>query len=129
MALGPLGWAGTWYLLECDSGALWTCGLALGTKGSAAAFLRGLRMGLAFPNSACVGGFSCGSSLLFCGVAVGEFDDILALILTSGCRCDDGAAPAEVSAGLRSETMAEGVCCRSSVRARHACFSSRSSPA
>lgn len=80
-------------------------------------------MGLAFPNSGCVGGFSCGSSLLFCGVAVGEFDDILALMLASGCLCDDGAAPAEVSAGLRSETMAELVFVLSVVSAGSSRFS------
>lgn len=125
MALGPL-WeaAGTWYRLECDSGALWAVGFALGTKGSAGAFLRGLRMGLAFPNSGCVvvGGFSCGSSEPFCGVAVGEFECILALMLASGCRWVGDAAPVEVSADLRSCTMA---CCNVvvdvSAVSRHAC--------
>lgn len=66
-------------------------------------------MGLALPNSGCVGGFSCGSSLLFCGV-VEVFEAILALMFASGCLCDDDeGAPAEVLLALRSETMAENI--------------------
>jgi hypothetical protein len=63
-------------------------------------------MGLALPNSGCVGGLNCGSFLPFCGVLWGELEAIPALILASGCLWDDEAAPVEVSAGLRSETMA-----------------------
>jgi hypothetical protein len=75
-------------------------------NGSAGACLSGLRIGLALPNSGCVGGFNCGSSLPFCGVLWGELEAILTLILASGCRCEDVVlAPADVSAGLRSETM------------------------
>lgn len=63
-------------------------------------------MGLASPNLGCVGALKCGcSSLPFCGVLWGELDAILALMLASGCLCDDVPAPVEVSAGLRSETM------------------------
>lgn len=86
-------------------------GLGFGFEacGSAAdTCLSGLRIGLAMPNSGCVGGLSCGFSLAFCGVLWGEFEAILALMLASGCRCDEEVvlAPAEVLAGLRSETMA-----------------------
>jgi hypothetical protein len=63
-------------------------------------------MGLALPNSGCVGGLNCGSFLPFCGVLWGELEAIPALMLASGCLWDDEAAPVEVSAGLRSETMA-----------------------
>jgi hypothetical protein len=81
-------------------------------KGSAAtAFLRGFLMGLALPNSGCVGGFSCGSCLPASGAFCGGVDCILALMLARGCLrdeddADDVGPPADVSARLRSETMA-----------------------
>lgn len=114
--------------MECDSGALWAngfergrngsavgLGFGLEMNGSAGACLSGLRIGLALPNSGCVGGFNCGSCLPFCGVLWGGLEAILTLMLASGCRCDDVdvvLAPAEVSAGLRSETMVVAVSVR-----------------
>ena len=90
-------------------------GFGLETSGSIVACLSGLRIGLATPNSGCVGGLNCGFSLAFCGVLWGEFEAILALILASGCRCCEEVvllALAEVSAGLRSETMAAAMSVR-----------------
>jgi hypothetical protein len=98
--------------LECDSGGRCTVGFERGIKGSAAtAFLRGFRMGLALPNSGCVGGFSCGSCLPASGAFCGGVDCILALMLARGCLWDedddaeDVVPPTDVSARLRSETM------------------------
>ena len=88
-------------------------GLGLETNGSTGGCLSGLRIGLVLPNSGCVGGFNCGSSLPFCGVLWGELEAILTLMLASGWRCEDVLlAPAEVSAGLRSETMVVAVSVR-----------------
>jgi len=90
-------------------------GFGLETSGSTGACLSGLRMGLATPNSGCVGGLNCGFSLAFCGVLWGELEAILALMLASGCRCCEEVvllAPAEVSAGLRSETIVVAISVR-----------------
>jgi hypothetical protein len=82
-------------------------GFGLEASGSDGACLSGFRIGLATPNSGCVGGLNCGFSLAFWGVLWGELEAILALMLASGCRCEEEVvlAPAEVSAGLRSETI------------------------
>jgi hypothetical protein len=93
-------------------------GLGFEASGSVGTCLSGLRIGLATPNSGCVGGLNCGFSLGFCGVLWGELEAIFALMLASGCRCceDVVLAPAEVSAGLRSETMAVAMSVRYDVR-------------
>ena len=92
-------------------------GFGLEASGSTGACLSGLRIGLATPNSGCEGGLNCGFSLGFCGVLWGELEAILALMLASGCRCCEDVllAPAEVSAGLRSETMAKAMPVRGDV--------------
>lgn len=94
-------------------------GFGLEASGSTGACcLSGLRIGLATPNSGCVGGLNCGFSLAFCGVLWGELEAILALMLASGCRCEEEEvvlAPAKVSAGLRSETMAVAMSVRRDV--------------
>ena len=92
-------------------------GFGFEASGSTGACLSGFRIGLVTPNSGCEGGLNCGFSLAFGGVLWGELEAILALMLASGCRCEDVLlAPAEVSAGLRSETMAKAMSVRRDVR-------------
>ena len=99
------------------NGSAFGLGFGLETSGSNGACLSGFLMGLVTPNSGCEGGLNCGFSLGFCGVLWGELEAILALMLASGCRCCEDVllAPAELSAGLRSETMAKAMPVRGDV--------------